>query len=169
MNWVKTDAGQIEAQAQVHTQAQTQTRTQALLVQEPPQCDPLLASPASTSTIDTQALASTGLMTSPEPCCSGGAPGVSPQRDTVFAAVRWPLATGLPHSPTALDHEQLAATLIQLISTELGLRGFMLTIAVEKTRSNAELRSVAQRAIDQIRTHRGDAAAAAAQRTLDGA
>ena len=156
MNWVKTtDAGQIE--------------TQALLVQEQPQCDPLLASPAGTSTIDTQALASTGLMTSPEPCCSGRVPEVAPQRDTVFAAVRWPVATGLSHSPTVLDHGQLAATLIQLISTELGLRGFMLTIAVEKTRSNAELRSVAQRAIDQIRTHRGDEAAAAAQRTLDGA
>ena len=163
MNWVKTDEGQIEAQAQAQTQAH------ALLVQEQAQCDPLLASPADTSTIGTQALASTGLMTSPEPCCSSGAPGVSPQRDPVFAAVRWPVATDLPHSPTALDHEQLAATLIQLISTELGLRGFMLTIAVEKARSNAELRSVAQRTIDQIRTHRGDAAAAAAQRTLDGA
>ena len=154
MNWAKTDAGQIDAQAQAFVPA-------------PAQCESLLASPAGTATVDTPAFTPTGLMTPPAPQCIEGAPGAPPE--CVLAAVCSPVATDLPHSPVSLDHRALAAALIQLISTELGLRGFMLTIAAEKARSNAELRSVAQRTIDQIRTHRGDAAAAAAQRTLDGA
>ena len=148
VNWAKTDAGQIEVRA--------------------PR-DPLLASPAGMSAIDLQALAPAELTPQTEPCCADGAIGVLPQCVPVpVAAVSWPAATDLPHSPASPDHGQLAAALTQLISTELGLRGFMLTIAVEKARSNAELRSVAQRTIDQIRTHRGDAAATAALRTLDG-
>ena len=148
VNWAKTDARQIEVRA--------------------PR-DPLLASPAGASAVDLQAPAPAGLTTPAEPCCAGGAIGVLPECVPVpIAAVSRPAATDLPHSPVSPDHGQLAAALIQLISSELGLRGFMLTIAVEKARSNAELRSVAQRTIDQIRTHRGDAAATAALRTLDG-
>ena len=154
MNWAKTDAGQIDTQAQAFVPAQAQ-------------CESLLASPADMSTVDTQAFAPTEPMTPPEPRGIEDAPEVPPE--CVLAAASSPVATDLPHSPASLDHGAFAAALIQLISTELGLRGFMLTIAVEKARSNAELRSVAQRTIDQIRAHRGDAAAAAAQRTLDGA
>lgn len=85
------------------------------------------------------------------------------------AAVTLPSALpSTPPSPPPLDHRQLTAALNHVISTDLGLRGFMLTLAVEKARSVAELRSVAQRAVDQIRAYRGDAAAAAARRTLDG-
>ena len=142
MNWAKTDAGQIEA---------------------------LLASPADIPAIDIQAFASAGFALPTEPRCASGAIGALPECvPACVAAARWPAATDLSHSSALPDDGQLAAALIQLISTELGLRGFMLTIAVEKARSKAELRSVAQRTIDQIRTHRGDAAAAAALRTLDG-
>ena len=148
MNWAKTDAGQIEVRAPG---------------------DPLLASPTGMSAIDLQALAPADLTPPTEPRCAGGAIGVLSQCVPVpTAAVSWPAATDLPHSPASPDHGHLAAALTQLISTELGLRGFMLTIAVEKARSHAELRSVAQHTIDQIRALRGDAAATAALRTLDG-
>jgi len=75
-----------------------------------------------------------------------------------------------PAAPAApLDYAQFTATLTQMISKELGLRGFVLTLAVEKAGTAEELQSVAQRTIEQIRERKGDAAAAAAQRALFGA
>lgn len=76
-------------------------------------------------------------------------------------------APAVPDAP--LDYAQFTATLTQMISKELGLRGFVLTLAVEKAGTAEELQSVAQRTIDQIRDRKGDAAAAAAQRALYGA
>ena len=67
-----------------------------------------------------------------------------------------------------LDYAQFTAVLTQLISRELGLRGFVLTLAVEKAGSIQELRAVAQRTLDQIAERKGDAAAAAARRLLYG-
>jgi hypothetical protein len=55
-----------------------------------------------------------------------------------------------------------------MISKELGLRGFVLTLAVEKAGTPEELRAVAQRTIAQIAERKGDAAAAVARRTLFG-
>ena len=82
-------------------------------------------------------------------------------------------APAAPRAPAAepgpLDYAQFTATLTQMISKELGLRGFVLTLAVEKAGTIAELQSVAQRTIEQIRDRKGEAAAAAAQRALYGA
>ena len=77
-----------------------------------------------------------------------------------------PAAAAAPDEP--LDYAQFTATLTQMISKELGLRGFVLTLAVEKAGTAEELQSVAHRTIDQIRDRKGDAAAAAAQRALYG-
>jgi hypothetical protein len=68
-----------------------------------------------------------------------------------------------------LDYAQFTAALTQMISKELGLRGFVLTLAVEKAGTIEELRAVAQRTIAQIAERKGEAAAAAARRTLFGA
>lgn len=82
-------------------------------------------------------------------------------------------APAAPQAPAAepgpLDYAQFTARLTQMISKELGLRGFVLTLAVEKAGTIAELQSVAQRTIEQIRDRKGEAAAAAAQRALYGA
>jgi hypothetical protein len=67
-----------------------------------------------------------------------------------------------------LDYPQFTATLTQLISSELGLRGFTLTLAVEKASSIEELRSVADRVLDQIRDRKGLPAAEKARRALFG-
>jgi len=70
--------------------------------------------------------------------------------------------------PAPLDYAQFTATLTRLISGELGLRGFVLTLAVEKAGTIEELQAVAQRTVTQIRERKGDAAAAAARRALYG-
>ena len=67
-----------------------------------------------------------------------------------------------------LDYPKFTATLTQLISSELGLRGFTLTLAVEKASSIEELRSVADRVLDQIRDRKGLPAAEKARRALFG-
>jgi hypothetical protein len=67
-----------------------------------------------------------------------------------------------------LDYGQFTAALTGIISSELGLRGFVLTLAVEKAATIEELQAVAQRTLTQIRDRKGDAAAAAARRTLYG-
>lgn len=68
-----------------------------------------------------------------------------------------------------LDFAPFAEALTQLISHELGPRGFVLALAVQKADSVETLRGVAQRAFEQIRERNGETAAAAAQRRLYGA
>ncbi|MBC7956443.1 MAG: hypothetical protein H7Y33_11310 [Cytophagales bacterium] len=67
-----------------------------------------------------------------------------------------------------LDYPKFTATLTQLISSELGLRGFTLTLAVEKASSIQELRDVANRVLDQIRDRKGLPAAEKARSALFG-
>ena len=74
----------------------------------------------------------------------------------------------LPLDGKSLDYSAFTAALTQLISANLGLRGFTLTLAVDKASTIEELREVAQRVIEQIRERKGDAVAAEARRTLYG-
>ena len=67
-----------------------------------------------------------------------------------------------------LDYAQFTTALTQMISKELGLRGFMLTLAVDKASTVEELQDVARRTLEQIRERKGEAVAAAARHTLYG-
>ena len=67
-----------------------------------------------------------------------------------------------------LDYGQFTAELTKLISANLGLRGFTLTLAVERAGTIAELQGVAQRALDMIRDRKGEAVADEARKTLYG-
>jgi hypothetical protein len=67
-----------------------------------------------------------------------------------------------------LDYAQFTTALTQMISKELGLRGFVLTLAVEKASTIEELQAVAQRTLTQIADRKGEAIAAAARRALYG-
>ena len=86
-----------------------------------------------------------------------------------------PAPAAAPAAPAAdseehfLDYSEFTTALTQLISSELGLRGFTLTLAVDKASSIEELRDVATRVIDQIRDRKGLPAAEKARRTLFGA
>jgi len=73
-----------------------------------------------------------------------------------------------PAQSQPLDYAQFTAALTQMISKELGLRGFVLTLAVEKAGTIAELQAVAQRTLAQIAERKGEVVAAAARRTLYG-
>jgi len=92
--------------------------------------------------------------------------GRAAARPSASAPAAAPAAPAAPAEP--LDYAHFTQTLTQLISKELGLRGFTLTLAVEKAGTIQELMDVANRAIDQIRDRKGLPAADAARRSLYG-
>lgn len=116
----------------------------------------LLSDMAGISAADFQALQALGLITPT---------GVDARRD---ASASPRAAPAVAAEPAPLDYAQFTAALTKLIANELGLRGFVLTLALEKASNDYELQAVAQRALAQIRQRKGDAAAAAAGRTLYG-
>jgi len=75
---------------------------------------------------------------------------------------------GAAATSSPLDNGQLSAALTKLISANLGLRGFTLTLAVDKASTADELREVTQRVLEQIRERKGEAVAAEARKTLYG-
>jgi hypothetical protein len=97
----------------------------------------------------------------------GNSPRVS-SPDSNRPTVPQPLGPAAAPASTTLDYSQFTAALTQLISANLGLRGFTLTLAVDKASTIEELREVAQRVIEQIRERKGDGVAAEARRTLYG-
>lgn len=118
----------------------------------------LLANLAGITRDDFVALQSLGLIVPVTPTSvsrSGGSP-----------SARAPAAPAA--DPVPLDYAQFTQALTQLISKELGLRGFVLTLAVEKAGTAEELQAVAQRALTQVAERKGEAVAAAARRLLYG-
>lgn len=91
---------------------------------------------------------------------AGGRPGGSAD------ASRPTQPAPLPDAP--LDYGLFTAALTKLISSHLGLRGFTLTLAVEKAGTPEELQSVAHRVIEMIRERKGAPLAAEARKTLFG-
>jgi hypothetical protein len=125
----------------------------------------LLANLAGISAADFAELHSLGLIVQ---VASGSGKGTAGSRATAAAAAPAPAAAPAAES-APLDYAQFTGALTQIISKELGLRGFTLTLAVEKAGTIEELRAVADRTIEQLRERKGEAAAAAARRTLYGA
>ena len=161
--WIKTDLGRIEMQARALVRERAQ-RNLLLVIDGTKSDEMLLSNLAGISGVDFQVLESLGLIA---PVAASGARsgGVGSARSASGAA-----AATLPRAEAApLDYAEFTAALTKIISGELGLRGFVLTLAVEKAGTAEELQAVAQRALTQIRERKGDAAAAAARRTLFGA
>lgn len=176
MIWAKTDAGRIEMQARVLVKERAQ-RNLLLVIDGAKSEETLLAGMAGISPADFTGLQALGLI-APVASASGSRGG------STAASRPAPLAHTLPARPASpapatapaaqaeaapLDYPQFTAALTQLISKELGLRGFVLTLAVEKAATIEELQAVAQRTIAQIADRKGEAVAAAARRTLYGA
>jgi hypothetical protein len=167
--WIKTDAGRAEMQSRALVKERPQ-RTLLLLIDGAKTDDVLLASVVGTQPDDFNSLQALGLIVPAQ----GGVRSGSP-RSGATAPV--PLDILIPSTPSAplplepgepADYAKFTATLTQLISKELGLRGFTLTLAVEKAGTIEELQAVAQRTLDQIRDRKGEAAAATARRALYG-
>jgi hypothetical protein len=164
--WTKTDAGRIEIQVRNVVKERPQ-RNLLLVIDGIKTEEMLLAHLAGISAKDFVDLHALGLIA---PMVSSGR-GTASQPGRLAGAPN-PTTTPEQQAPAApeapLDYAQFTATLKQMISKELGLRGFVLTLAVEKAGTAEELQAVAHRTIDQIRDRKGDAAAAAAQRALHG-
>ncbi|HJV61526.1 MAG TPA: hypothetical protein VJ743_11315 [Albitalea sp.] len=158
MIWAKTEAGRVEMQAKALIKERAQ-RNLLLLIDGQKTEEMLLANLAGITADDFTALEAMGLI---EPVLT--APGRASR-----PAAAPPAAAPAAAAPTEpLDYAHFTQTLTQLISKELGLRGFTLTLAVEKAGTIQELMDVANRAIEQIRERKGAAAADIARRSLYG-
>lgn len=164
MIWAKTDAGRTEIQARALVKERAQ-RNLLLVIDGVKTDEMLLASLAGITRDDFVALQSLGLIMPVAAPVTGRSSASASSRSSAP-----PAAPQAPESepPAALDYAQFTAALTQMISKELGLRGFMLTLAVEKAGTIEELQAVAQRTLAQIAERKGEAVAAAARRTLYG-
>ena len=160
MIWVKTDAGRAEMQTRALVKERAR-RNLLLLIDGSKSEEMLLANLAGISAEDFQELRKLDLIAP-----AAGAVTVNASRPAHADTAR-PTAP-LPLEPKALDYSEFTAALTQIISSQLGLRGFTLTLAVDKASTIEELRDVARRVLEQVRDRKGEAAAAEARRTLYG-
>jgi hypothetical protein len=154
--WCKTEEGRAEIQARALVKERSQ-RNLLLLIDGIKTEEMLLANVAGVKPEDFELLESLNLIAP----VAGSSSSRSAEKAPAFAETE-PAEGGL------LDYPKFTAALTQMISSELGLRGFTLTLAVEKASSIQELRDVADRVLDQIRDRKGLPAAEKARRTLFG-
>ena len=161
MIWVKTDAGRAEMQnwALVKERAR---RNLLLLIDGVKSEEMLLANLAGITAADFQELRKLDLIAPATGAVTVGNPARAAGADTTRPTLPLPL------DGKSLDYSAFTAALTRLISTHLGLRGFTLTLAVDKASTIEELRDVAQRVIEQVRERKGEAAASEARKTLYG-
>lgn len=161
MIWGKTEAGRVEMQSRALVK--DRARRNLLLLIDGTKTDAmLLEGLAGISAADFDALYELGLIAP----VAESAPARSSRSGNTTAAAAPAPAPAEPAAP--LDYAQFTAALTQMISTELGLRGFVLTLAVEKASTIEELQDVAKRTLAQIADRKGEARAAAARRALYG-
>jgi len=161
--WVKTDAGRAEMQTRALVKDRAR-RNLLLLIDGNKSEEMLLANLAGISAEDFQDLRKLDLIA---PAAGAVTVGGSASRSAESARPTTPAPP--PVAETPLDYSSFTAALTKLISSNLGLRGFTLTLAVDKASTIEELQGVAQRVIDQIRDRKGEAAASEARKTLYGA
>ncbi len=159
MIWVKTDAGRVEMQTRGLVKERAR-RNLLLLIDGVKTEEMLLANLAGITGADFQELRKLDLIAPAAGAVTVGNPARSHEatRPTV----------PLPLEGKSLDYSEFTAALTKLISSQLGLRGFTLTLAVDKASTIEELRDVAQRVIEQVRERKGEAAALEARKTLYG-
>lgn len=162
MIWAKTEAGKVEVRVRSLVKERAQ-RNLLLLIDGVKTEEMLLANVAGLKPGGFDFLASLNLITL---AAGSSSPAGAATRPETLAPTKQAQATDTP-APT-LDYAQLGGALTELIADELGLRGFSLTLAVEKTRNVDELREVAERVLDQIRDRKGLPAASKARHALFG-
>lgn len=160
MIWAKTEAGRAEVQARALVKERLQ-RNLLLLIDGIKTEEMLLANVAGLKPDDFKFLESLNLITP-----ASGSSSRSASAEDRGNANTQPMT--LPPEDTVMDYAHFTSTLTQLISSELGLRGFTLTLAVEKAGTIEELRAVAERVLEQIRDRKGLPAADKARRALFG-
>ena len=156
MIWAKTDAGRREIAARDLVKDRSQ-RNLLLLINGTTSDEKLLSGVAGVTADDFAALEALGLIARLQTpvASSARAPATTPV-DSVDIDVG------------GLDYAVLRSAIGRLISKELGLRGFALTMVLEESLTVADLKGVAQRLIKQIDERKGQEAAAAARKVLFG-
>jgi len=165
--WGKTEAGRLEMQTRALVKERAR-RNLLLLIDGVKTDAMLLGGLAGITEADFDALRDLGLI-APVAESSGtraNRASAASSASTPAPAAPPPAEAAAPAAP--LDYAQFTAALTQLISSELGLRGFVLTLAVEKAGTIEELQAVAARTLAQIAERHGEARAATARRTLYG-
>ena len=168
MIWGKTEAGRLEMQTRALVKERAR-RNLLLLIDGVKTDAMLLGGLAGITEADFDALRDLGLIApvaEPSGTRANRASAASSASTPAPAAPPPPADAAAPAAP--LDYAQFTAALTQLISSELGLRGFVLTLAVEKAGTIEELQAVAARTLAQIAERHGEARAATARRTLYG-
>jgi hypothetical protein len=161
--WGKTEAGRLEMQTRLLVKERAR-RNLLLLIDGVKTDTMLLEGVAGITPTDFNELQQLGLI----------APVAAPSsRSGRLAAVNSSAPAPLDAPPPAapkepLGYAEFTAALTQVISSELGLRGFVLTLALEKAGTNEELHAVATRVLAAIAERKGEARAAAVRRTLYG-
>lgn len=167
MIWVKTDAGRAEIQSRALIKDRAR-RNLLLLIDGTKSEEMLLTNLAGIGAEDFQELRKLDLIAPAAGAVTVGNAARAASADSARPTIPQPLP-GVPVAAASLlDYSQFTAALTQLISGNLGLRGFTLTLAVDKASTIEELQEVAQRVIEQIRERKGEATAAEARKTLYG-
>lgn len=175
MIWVKTEAGRAEMQAR-RLVKERPSRNLLLLIDGAKSQQVLLEGLVGVGVDDFVRLEALGLIAPlvplvpsvAEPAALHGAGAVGVPHPVTAPATEAAPAGAATVEPGGLDYAGYTAALTGLISKELGLRGFLLTLAVEKASSIEALRAVGEKVVAQIGERRGEAAAAAARRSLNG-
>ena len=153
MIWAKTDAGRAEIQGRALVKDRAQ-RNLLLIIDGKTSAETLLAKLAGITAADFDTLQSLGLIAP----VAAPAPAPAPA-DTGFGEAVDIDVSG--HSYAALR-----GAIGLLISKELGMRGFAMSMILEEAMTVQDLKDVAQRVLKQIGDRKGPAAAAAAKAFL---
>jgi hypothetical protein len=152
--WTKTDAGRTEIRTRRLVNDRAQRNLLLLIDGNKPDVE-LLQNVKGVSAADFDSLQALGLIES-------ATVGIKPSTTSAPA-------DDLPAPQRApLGYAEFTAALTQLISSELGLRGFPLTLAVDKASTTEELTEVATKVIKQIRDRKGLPSAVKASQVLYG-
>ena len=158
MIWAKTDAGRAEMQARSLVKDRAQ-RNLLLVIDGKTPAETLLAKLVGISAADFEKLQSLGLIAAVAPPAP---PPPSPRRaevDTDFGEM-------VDIDVSGQTDAVLRGAIGQLISKELGMRGFALSMVLDESITVDDLKDVARRVLKQIGDRKGPAAAAAAKKFL---
>ena len=159
MIWAKTDAGRAEMQARSLVKDRAQ-RNLLLLIDGKKTAEKLLADLAGITAADFAALEALKLIApvAPPPP-PAPAPAAMPSRGA---------EVDVNIDVNAFDYATLRAAIGRLISKELGMRGFAMSMILEESMTVEDLKDVAQRTLRMIAERKGIAAAEQASKVLFG-
>lgn len=166
MIWIKTDTGRAEISARGRVPERVR-RNLLLLIDGNRSQQALLSSVAGSTADDFDHLARLGLITrTPMDAMPASAHTRPPTHASATIGSTTTDMDVLLDEHRAPSYAQLTARLTHLISSELGLRGFRLTLAVERASNVNQLMPVADRIVADIGERKGAAAAQKARQLI---